>query len=365
MNKNNATLKYFIHALKGALKPMLFIFIVGVLTYPLVVTVMQFDEYSSNQVGLSVTFLAFLCYIVPICKNAYLKKKKTIDYYYALPIKRTTLMNINLIVGLIEVLIPFTVTFFMGLFITMAKTDMFNYEYYIPLYFSLIGISIPLFVFNFFLSTRANSIVDSVLIVALYTFSIWLLFGFIESVFEASFKMPIEQLITFMPFINIGNAYSSLISRGTDPYVVAGSKIYPHYYLCIFEVLMYVPLFIFTKKDKSERAEQISDSFFGYRTLIPFYLFTLISCIIIGTGSGVFSIISNWFISVLMVVAAGLVGYVIYYRKFKLPKRGWLALLISVVSGIAFGIIVALIQEKTSPDVYSYSIMSFLKGMLN
>ena len=354
--KNNATLKYFLHSLKVALKPMLFIFIVGLLTYPLVVTVMQFDEYSSNQVGLSVTFLAFLVFIVPICKNAYLKKKKTIDYYYSLPIKRVTLMNINLIVGLIEVLVPFVITYFLGMLITMAKTDMFNYHYYIPLFFTLVGLAISLYVCNFFLATRGNSVVDSILIIALYSCSLWLLFGFIESVFEYTPNVSSEQLITFVPFINVGNYYSRLISDKDGNYGSIGMVLYPHYYLCIIELLTYIPLFILTKKDKSERAEQISNSYLGYRSLIPYYLFTLISCIVIG-NRGAFTIIGNWFISVLMITAAGLVGYVIYYRKFKIPKRGWLALIISVVSGILFGIIVALIQGKNDPDIYTYSII--------
>ena len=353
---NNISLKYFVTALKNALKPMLFIFIVGLLTYPLVVTVTTFDEYSSNQIGLSVAFIAILCFVVPVVKTAYLKKKKTIDYYYSLPIKRTTLMNINLIVGLIEILIPFTVTFFLGMIITMVKTDMFTYKYYIPLFFSLIGLSIPLYILNFFLATRANSVVDSVLIIALYTCGVWLLFGFFESVTDLEIGIPLEQLITFVPFINVGNYYSALIDSSLENGGLITRELYPHYYLAICEALTYIPLFILTKKDKSERAEQISSSYLGYRSLIPFYLFALISSIIIGTGD-VFTIIGNWFISVLMITAAGLVGYVIYYRKFKLPKRGWLALLISVVSGIAFGIVVALIKEHNAPDTYVGAII--------
>ena len=50
--------------------------------------------------------------------------------------------------------------------------------------------------------------------------------------------------------------------------------------------------------------------------------------------------------------------------EWKLYKE-WLALIISVVSGILFGIIVALIQGKNDPDIYTYSILlKFIIGLI-
>ncbi len=342
--------KYFVNSLKGAIKPMVIFLIVGMLIYPLVVAIMQFDEYSTSNVGLIVTYLAILTYVIPIIKSAYLKRKKTIDYYYALPIKRTVIMNVNLIVGLIELLVPFTICYFSGMIVTMIKTDMFDYYYFIPLYFSMVGLSVSLFIFNMFVASRANTVVDSVLFMVLYTFGLALPIFSINEATNNGFYTDAYMLFTFMPFVNVGNYYASMMKDTSNI-----PLLYPHYVLAIFEALTYIPLFILTKKDKSERAEQISNSYFGYRTLIPFYVVSIVGAVVLGNIEELtFNI--EWFMIVFMVLAAALVGYVIYYRKFKLPKRAWLMMGLSLVGGIIVGLLLLVIKNQFTPDVYALCV---------
>lgn len=336
MNSKKIAFNYFKYLLKTALKPSIFIFIVGMLVYPLVVTLSDIgEEYTSSQIGLSVAFIAVLAYIVPIARTSYLKKKTKIDYYYSLPIKRRTLANLNLLVGALEIIIPFTLTYFLGMLITYIKYSGYYYGYYFLLYFSLIGLTIPLYIFNTFIASRANSVVDSVFFVLFYTFILWPISVILADVFAINIAYYDTQLITFVPYIDLGNYFNRLIEFG-DP---VEYELRLPYWLIIVEALTYIPLFILTKKDKSERSEQISNSFFGYRVMLPLYIITLISLIVFENGL-IDSIIC------LFVIAAGLVGYVIYYRKFKLPKRGWLVFTISIVLGVGLGLLFPIIAKK-------------------
>lgn len=334
MNNKKIAINYFKYLLKNSLKPTLFIFIVGVLTYPLVVTLTDIGEkYTSIQVGFSVAFIAFLAYIVPIIKTAYLKKKTTIDYFYSLPIKRRTLCNLNLLVGGLEILVPFTITYFLGMLITYIKYNGYYYRYFFVLYFVLIGLTIPLYIFNTFIASRANSVVDSVFFVLFYTFILWPVSALLSDVFNINIASYDTHLITFVSYIDVGNYYTKLIQYNDS----SDYKLILPYWLIAVELLSYIPLFILTKKDKSERSEQISDSFFGYRVMLPLYIVTLISLIVFENGL-IDSIIS------LFVIAAGLVGYVIYYRKFKLPKRGWIVFVCSIVLGFGLGLLFSAIK---------------------
>ena len=102
---------YFKESIFSNLKMTLFIFIIGLLIYPVVLLTNDFTLYydgskPTSEVGLAITYLAILCYIIPLFKFSYLHKKKQIDYYYSLPIKRQNILNINLLVGFMQIIIP-------------------------------------------------------------------------------------------------------------------------------------------------------------------------------------------------------------------------------------------------------------------
>ena len=325
---------YFKESLFSNLKMTLFIFIIGLLIYPVVLLTNDFDVYnnggkSTSQVGLAITYLAILCYIIPLFKFSYLHKKKQIDYYYSLPIKRKDLLNINLIIGFIQIIVPYTIIYFLGMGIVFLKTDIYHFIWYLPLYGISIYVALGLYLFNTFIYTRGNTSADGFILLVLYTFVFYLLYVAIENIefFKINHKVNIDStLITFSPFVNIGNYFNEYIlyygeSRFGEAYI-RNFHWFNYVYPIILGIIGYLGLYFSFKYDKAERAEQITNSYFGYRIMIPlYYILTF------------FSIVKNSsFILLIILIIAYLIGEVIHYRKFKLPKKVYITISICIIA---------------------------------
>ena len=76
-------------------------------------------------------------------------------------------------------------------------------------------------------------------------------------------------------------------------------------------------------KEKAEHAEQISDSYWGFRLLVPLYL----SCFLAMMGDSVYV----W----CFLVVAAFVGFVSYRRSIKIKGLDWLSLGIAFAVGVA------------------------------
>ena len=322
---------YFKESFISGFKTMLFILIVGIIIYPLVILTTDFYSEptykSTSQVGLAITYLAILCYIVPIIKFLHLGKKRQIDCFYSLPIKRNTFMNTNLLVGFLQIIIPYTIVYFLGMGILMLKTNIYHYVWYLPLYGISLYVALGIYLFNCFIFSRGNTIADGVILVVLYSFVLALFLSFLN-ITKICIIDNSELGITFVPFIKIGNYYNEYIlyygeKDLTDTYYTRNFSNFNYIFPIILGVIGYVGLVITTKTDKAERAEQITQSLFGYRTMIPIY-YVLLFVIIAIEGS---SIIYALFLAILY-----LIGEVIHYRKVKLPKKSYI-IMINVVIG--------------------------------
>ncbi len=71
-------------------------------------------------------------------------------------------------------------------------------------------------IFNTFIASRANRVVDSVFFVLFYTFILWPISVILADVFVINIAYYDTQLITFVPYIDLGNYFNRLIEFG-DP----------------------------------------------------------------------------------------------------------------------------------------------------
>lgn len=325
---------YFKHSFLSEVKMMLFLFLIGFLFYPIVCLTSDFyqvtnisqniEKISSSQVGMAITFLAIISYVVPVIKFQYLQKKNQIDCFYSLPIKRRNLTLINLLVGYLQIIIPYTLIYFLGMVITILKTDIFHYIWYLPLYGISLILALGLFLFNSFIFTRGNSIIDGIIMMCLYSFV-----GFLtsEMLNASADRSIIDEAygITFSPFIEIGNYYDYAIryNKNSDNLNIL-SFIYP----IILGIIGIVGMIIVPNTDKAERAEQITNSYWGYRVIIPFYFLSIGFVISASTTSFIL------FVSLLTI--AYLIGEVIHYRRFKLPRKVFIVLGSCILALIIF-----------------------------
>ena len=93
-------------------------------------------------------------------------------------------------------------------------------------------------------------------------------------------------------------------------------------------VLGYVLLFYSLRFEKAEDAEQVSESRFGYKFLIPVYAAFLM---------GISYDLSVQTLA--MILIAEIIATIVYKRKFRFEKKEWLRIGVGLLVGIVLGLI--------------------------
>ena len=325
-------IKYLKYEWKKHLWVLLIITAICTLPYVLetATMVLQFETYTGdihiytpNTASVSVP-MAILTFIVPILIYSFKMNKRGVDGYYSLPIKREKLYLAKTVIGLALIFIPFTVAYWLG-FLTLLGRQGNPYEmaWYVPAYFGYLGLGVLLFGFNAFIFTRANKIGDGVVFMLSYALIASLILSYVEKLFDLQISWRIQE-----GFYSWGglSAFDTMMSDLIQGESIANEVSFGTYiYNIITGVLGYVLLFFSVSFEKAENAEQVSDSWFGYRTLIPIYMAFLFA-------GGEQSTLSYCIILVM-----GLIATIVYQRKFKFSQWCWIMLGIGLVSGVLLG----------------------------
>lgn len=303
----------------------------------------QYVTIGTTNIGLMITALCLIAYISPVKQAYYLMSKKSLDNCYSLPISRRNIMIIKVLTGIIETLVPFTLIYIIETILLELKFPYLHIGYTIPLYFILIVSFISLYIFNFFFISRANKIFDGIVFMIFANFSIFILLFVVIGKFYPIGRVRnlMEISIPFWSFGRYGNYFNNLILTKYNP--ITGTilpkynnvdEFNPNCLIClvILALLSAVGLWFLFKKDRPERSEEISDSYFGYRVMIPFYTFSYMLC--------TFTRYLN-FLSV--TVGVGIIIYliltIIYKRSFKISLKDWMIFGIIFVAVLIVGLV--------------------------
>ncbi|MBQ8320682.1 MAG: hypothetical protein IJX81_07390 [Clostridia bacterium] len=274
--------------------------------------------------------LALLCVFVAVYQYAFKMKKRSVDAFYALPIRKEKLYFGKTLIGLLMVFIPYTVAYLLGITIVLCRENYFHLGWYLPYYFASVGLGVCLYFFYAFIFTRANTLVDGLVFMLGWSFLFELATYFICGALSESFGLSALAEILhergYMDFeymaigglISVETAFARLLASGTlasfRPQALLFSLLCGGAAASLF--------FLLLKKEKAENAEQISSSLWGYRTLIPAYL-TL--CVALTGNDPLLNIV---------LLAAGFVGYVVYRRSVRLKVADWISLAASFLAGL-------------------------------
>ncbi len=300
----------------------------------------------NSLVYIPMLILFALCYIVPALQFSYRMNKRSTDLWYALPINRKKLMSVRLIGGLLLLLIPYTISYFLGFTIIACSENLFDLVWYIPLYLASLPTALCLFGINAFCFTRANTVRDGIIFIFILNLSLLMpllfllnyFYRYLPSLFLNSLGlMPIGAPIHIFVFFD-GRILNHTTYNNTSELIFSCI-------LCAAESAgAYFGLFYTADKHKAENAGQISDSIFGYKVLIPWFVFFSVlinpSLLIFGTSS------SLSLINILLVFICGLIAYFVYRRSFRLKKCDLLSLVLSFTAGI---LVLLLIQNVILP----------------
>ena len=282
----------------------------------------------SSEIGLAFFALGALCYLSPVLVYSFKMNKRGVDAYYALPLKKEKLYFVKTMVGLLLVLVPYTLMYWSGFLTLLFRAENpYNMFWYLPGYFGGAMFGICLFGLNAFLFTRANKISDGVVFMVAYIPFFLMLYEYATTVFHYRLTSDdYENFITFGGLTNFGNVINNLILGNQ-------SAIFSPLTFVVMPVLGvagYALLFALLRYEKGENAEQVSNSWFGYKLLIPTY-----TAFLLALNVRAFEII--WFCTI---VVAAIVATVVYQRKFKFHLKWWGMISGALVLGVVLGLLI-------------------------
>lgn len=342
-------MKYLWYEIKKNLSAILIITGICTLIYTLTVSTMEmsntytYENWHGQLVTVTDVYepafsfiasvLGLLCFAVPTMVYSFKMDKRAVDCYYALPLKKEKLYLAKTLLGLILIIVPFTVAYWVGfLALSLREGNPYNMGYYLPAYFGMIAYAVLLFGFNSFFFTRANKAGDGIAFMFAYTF----LFAFIVLCFCGIFEIEMSNDFTkaMLSFISPAGMIwfdvnmGSLITGNTSFSGITWSP-----WMFITPIVMgaagYFGLFFSLRFERAENAEQISNSWFGYKLLIP-----LITALFIGLIGETLTILA------LAAIAVGsIVCTIAYKRTFRLDRWDWLRIGIGLLAGVILSLI--------------------------
>ena len=143
-------------------------------------------------------------------------------------------------------------------------------------------------------------------------------------------------LIPQVGYITICRWLGDMMDCSGYIYNIFDVEIYVLIALVLIGIACAVLLIVLSKKEKAEKALDISDSYFAYKVIIPLYTFLL-------------ALTSQELFVIVFATIAGYIGYVIYRRSFKIRKIDIIILSSTILTSVIYGVLVDLFLK---PIVY-------------
>ncbi len=320
MNKN-----YFNYLVTQNKKQLLVLFLLGFAFVP-VITMINVDPYNMDNpysYGSSLSgfilysvLLIGLTYIVPLFNYRFIQYKRSCDTFLSLPIKRETLCNTVTVFSLALMYVPYIINVIFGAIVLIVK----GYPFVIGSFIAYLVISLLLVSVLYFMNTlivlKCNNSIDSVICMIGYS----LLPVVIYLAFAEFMDMYTFGVNGFYNFDWPQSIHTMIASTGFFLYhafSIATNQAF-NYCWCVFYLALGLVFgawsaITFVKRN-AESSEQISDSQWMYRLLIPLYAFFTLTFFTVSAG------MSDTIITVIVVFIIYSVATFIANRKVALSK---------------------------------------------
>ncbi len=291
---------------------------------------MYIHDYNST-LYIPVLFMCILVYVLTVMEFAFFKKRINLDCAYALPISRKAMGTVHYLSGLIMLLITFTASYLVNFILLLTRgPGWFDFSPMIPHYLLCLILGIAMYSFMVFVFNRANTMGDGIWFMILYSFVFVLLASAImvildsNSLFnEGNAALPwgvIDELTKSVQYV------VELSDSGRRLFWETPELIGWLIFWITVGVLSAVGFFLSFGRERTERTEEISDSLFGFRVLIPLYAVC---------GMLVFE---AWDTIIFFVIIEILtfIGYTVYRRGFHYKKSDIIVLLALLIFLVDF-----------------------------
>ena len=290
----------------------------------------NYYEYDANYITqdyfstlyIPVAILCILAYVLPVKWFSFFKKRINLDCAYSLPISRKAMGAVHYLTGLGTLWGAFTLSYLVNFLLLLSRgTNWFHFGPMLPHYFLCLILGFAMYSVMVFVFNEANTRDDGILFMVLYTF----VFAFILiAIAELTEWQALDEGYGSLPWGVIDTLtvyYQALVeidTEGLQPFWSNPMLIFWFMFWVVLGIGAAVGFFCSFGKRRMEKTEDISDSFFGFRTLIPIFAIT-----------GMFLARSlNSIIFVVLIEFFAIIGYTIYRRGFHYKKSDiiWLVL---------------------------------------
>lgn len=308
--------------------------------------------------------LCALCVIVPIMQFSYRMTSRGTDLWFAMPIERQKLVLTRIIAGLIMVAIPYTACYWLNFIVILCRENYYALYGY-PLYYlaTLLPAAI-MFGFYSFIFSRANTIPDGILFMLLWSLVLLMPLFFVSTHnLDYSSELTIMQMTPFGAIAASETWFNALICGEHAPlYITSGAPAaIVTAWLVPLGVVMgagsYAGLLLTARGQKSENSEQLSSSLWGYRTLIPYYVFSFMASMEVLDDAAM-----TVMYSILMLIG-GYVLFIAFRRSFKVKLADILSVVIAYAAGFAVSVIVYYATLSPAPVPVMPELEAFM-GLL-
>ena len=285
---------------------------------------------NSPQISIIYLLLGAMCFVVPALMYSFKMNRRSADAFYSLPIKREKLYLVKTLVGLILVFVPYTVAYAAGFLCVALRENFYNLIWYLPGYFGGILFGLSLYGVAAFSFARANRVADGVIFMIFYALIGLLIASLVEEI-EIERGIPYDERMETVYFSPMGCFI--LFSEKIDALLREGGNHDLDFLMFLFVFLHAIAgfalLFLLPRFDKGEDAEQYSDSWFGYRVMIPLY-----TALLIGLMGGTEALY------IVLFTVAAIVMTIIYRRKALFSWQYWVMIAVGALAGIALNLII-------------------------
>ncbi len=295
-------------------------------------TKIHFGVESASSGIASLTFvICALATVLPFLETKRFKNRRNLDTLYFFPIKRSSLAWAHYLSGIIQMTFVYAVTTIAAYIYLASNTWYFRLGYIWPFFFFTLLCGVVIYSVFIFMFGQANTEGDGVVFSLFWigTLSSTMIFAeaFIHAAFHTAVALPTDWGVLYTPIIKLTQVFSYLINinERSTPYTTEQIRgVFNHsYWFAIWAVLGALAVFgyirTFTKKG-AQKIGEVSDSWFGYKVLIPLYGYSYLFI----SGCSLEFIPISLFVGIY-------IGYVIYRRSFKISLADIIMIAIGII----------------------------------
>ncbi|MBQ4509634.1 MAG: hypothetical protein II984_02825 [Clostridia bacterium] len=310
--------KYFAYQFRKSLPALLIMGVIALLlTFSNVDVYVHPDEIAEitdERITVSFGILAFilgaLCTVAPVLMLSPFKNRRNLDTLLFLPVSRVKVAITHYLVGLIHVISVYTACFICTFLHLLQYFKYLFPIYLIPYYFLSVLYGIVLYSLFIFIFQQGSTVADGAIFILSYIFAPWAIVASITNTFDLSNVG--EYFIIYAPIDAVHNFFRDKIAPDSSIYQLEDCQIF---ILILYGILGIASIFGFIyafSKKRAEKVGDISDSYFGYKVIIPVLGYSLL---LIATD-----------ILTIILLAAMFVAYIVYRRSARLQKSDYICL---------------------------------------